>query len=413
MNLWENISFAIRTVRSNWLRAILTLLIIAIGIMALVGILTAIDSAIYSLNDNLSYLGANAFDINPRGQGIQGNRRGRRGKRGDPITYQQAMGFKEKFDFPARVSIMLSCSGTATIKFRNEETDPNVAIFGINEYYLEARSFEIEHGRNFTSSEATNGGYKVLLGHEIVNKLFNGQGEKAIDKTIYAGNIKLKVIGVLKKRGSSMGGGGDDRRILIPLQTAKRYYGTQRSDYNLYVSILEASRIEQGVERATSIFRNIRGLKSHEENDFEIRKSDSLIDIIKENTVYLRLSAIGIAVITLLGAAIGLMNIMLVSVTERTREIGISKAIGATSRNIMVQFLTESVVISLIGGLLGIVLGLAMGNSVSYFMGGSFIFPWLWIAIAIITCTAVGLISGLYPALKAARLDPIESLRYE
>ena len=413
MDLLENIRLAIRTVRSNWLRAILTLIIIAFGIMALVGILTAIDSAIYSLNDNFAYLGANSFDIDPKGDGVSGNRGGRRQKRGEPISYRQATDFKDRYDFPAKVSISIWCSGTATIKYQNKESNPNVVLFGVNENYLEARNYEIAYGRNFTDKEAEFGAYKTLIGDEIVDLLFDGDGEKALDETINAGNIKLKVIGVLKKRGSGMGGNGDDRRILIPLEMGKRYYGTQRTDYNLFVSVNNIDKVDQGVERAISIMRNVRGLRASEENDFEISKSDSLVDVIKENTLYFRLAAIGIGVITLLGAAIGLMNIMLVSVTERTREIGISKAIGATRQNILIQFLTEAIVISLFGGLFGIILGVLVGNIVTYLLGGSFLFPWLWIIIAVITCTFVGLISGLYPALKAARLDPIESLRYE
>lgn len=413
MNLSENIKYALRTVRSNWLRAILTLIIIAFGIMALVGILTAIDAAIYSLNDSFSYLGANSFDIDPKGDGVHGNRGGRREKVGDPITYHQAAQFKEKYNFPARTSISLNCTGTATIKFQDKETNPNVFIFGINENYVDARSYEVAQGRNFTKDEADFGAYKALIGDEIVNLLFEGNGEKALDKYIFAGNIKLKVSGVLKKRGSGMGNEGDDRRILIPLATAKRYYGTQDTDYNIFVSVLEADKIDQAIDHAIPILRKVRNLKTTEPDDFEISRSDSLIDIIKDNTLYFRLAAIGIGMITLLGAAIGLMNIMLVSVTERTREIGISKAIGATRRNIMVQFLTEAVVISMLGGIFGIFLGVLVGNIVTYLMGGSFLFPWVWITIAIITCTMTGLISGLYPALKAARLDPIESLRYE
>lgn len=205
----------------------------------------------------------------------------------------------------------------------------------------------------------------------------------------------------------------EDRQILIPLQTAKRYFGTARTNYDIIVALNDASQMDNAIASATGLLRNIRRLKASQENDFEMGKSDGLIDVIKENTLYLRLAAVMIGLITLLGAAIGLMNIMLVSVTERTREIGINKAIGATSKSILTQFLTEAVIISLLGGIVGILLGVLVGNIVSVLMGGNFVFPWIWITMAVFTCTIVGLISGLYPALKASRLDPIESLRYE
>lgn len=412
MNLLENISLAFRSVRSNWLRAILTLLIIAFGIMALVGILTAIDSAIYSLSSNLSSLGANTFDVEPRGGGVQGNRRGRRAKRGEPITYDQAVEFKERYDFPVQTSVSMRCTGNATIKYENEKTNPNIPIYGVDENFLEAKGLDLVYGRNFSALEALNGGYRTIIGHDIVKDLFDGQGEKALGKTIAAGNIKLSVIGVLKEKGSSMNQ-SEDRQILIPLQSAKRHYGTINTNYGLMVAVNDATQIDHAIGEATSILRNVRGLTAFQENDFEISKSDGLIDIIKENTLYFRLAAIGIGMITLLGAAIGLMNIMLVSVTERTREIGITKAIGATRRNIMIQFLTEAVVITMLGGVVGILLGVLVGNIVTLLIGGSFLFPWLWISVALITCVGIGLLSGLYPALKAARMDPIESLRYE
>lgn len=413
MDFSENVRLALRSIRGNLLRAILTLLIISFGIMALVGILTSIDSAIYSLNDNFSYLGANSFDIDPKfSQGVRSNRGGRRATQAEPFSYRMVMDFKEQFQFPGRTAISLNCTGNAALRFENEKTNPNVLIMAIDENYLEARGFDIEYGRNFSAREVMNGGYVTLLGQDIVSQLFNNKPEDALDKIVSAGNMRLRVIGILKKRGSSMNQ-NEDKRILIPLQTGKRYYGTSNTNYNLMFTVNEATELDNAIAAATGVLRNIRKLKSYEDNDFEVSKSDSLVSIIKENTVYFRLAAVMIGLITLLGAAIGLMNIMLVSVTERTREVGISKALGATQMNILWQFLSEAVVISLLGGMFGILLGVMIGNLVTYFMGGLFRFPWLWITVALVVCTVVGLVSGLYPALKAARLDPIESLRYE
>jgi putative ABC transport system permease protein len=412
MDLLENIRMAFRSIRSNMMRAILTLLIIAFGIMALVGILTAIDSAVYTLNDSFSGLGANSFTIDPKGEGVQGSNGGRRRRVGDPISYQQAIDFKQNFAFPAKASVSLFCSNMAALKYGDKKTNPNVSLLATDENYLEVKGMELEAGRNFTAMEALNGGNKVIIGKDMVDMLFDGKTQSAVNQIVNIGNSPYQVIGVIRSKGSGMNQ-SLDRQAFIPLLTGKRFYGGANKNYNLIVAVNNATEIDYAVAAATGQFRNIRKLRASQENDFEIFKSESLIGIIKENTTNLRVGAVAIGLMTLLGAAIGLMNIMLVSVAERTREIGICKAIGANRRAIMVQFLTEAVAICQIGGVLGIVLGILIGNLITLLMGGAFLIPWGWIVVAFVTCLLVGLAAGMYPALKAARLDPIEALRYE
>ncbi|MEP6645894.1 MAG: ABC transporter permease [Saprospiraceae bacterium] len=414
MQFRENLSQAIRSVRANMLRAILTLMIIAFGIMALVGILTSIDALLFTMNDSFSGMGANSFTIVPGTGNLHSNRRGRQDKDADPINFRQAMEFKERFDYPgSKVSVSGLGAWDATLKFEKEKTNPTVLVYGIDEVYLSMNGYDLAYGRNFTNIEQEAGTMVTIIGMDIVNDLFNKKPEFAMNKVMTIDDHKFTVVGVLESKGASMNRSAD-RRVLIPLMTEKYLYGgSDRKNYDLTVSSSNAEEIDDEISMAIGIMRNIRKLRASQENNFSTIQSDSMLNLLKENTATIRIATIGIGLITLIGAAIGLMNIMLVSVTERTREIGISKAIGATRANIMSQFLTEAVMICQMGGIVGIILGIAIGNGVALLLGGKFIMPWAWIILGFVTCMIVGLVSGLYPALKAAKLDPIESLRYE
>ncbi len=405
----ENIKEALTSIKNNLLRSLLTLLIIAVGITCLVGILTAIDAILFSMSDNFNRMGANTFRIRPADETIKTTKDGKKQVESPSITFEQAVEFKDKFRYSgAHVSIETRCESGATIKWGEEKTNPNVNVFGIDENYFTTSSLELEMGRNFSINENN----KVILGADIVKKLFDDKPEKALGKSISVNSDRYEVIGVLKKKGSGSGGGGD-RVVYIPLLPAKFRYGFADKNYSVSIAMSNATMVDAAINKATGVMRNIRKLSALDQNDFEIRKSDSILQKLKEMTSTLRLSTVIIAMLTLLGASIGLMNIMLVSVTERTKEIGVRKALGATSNNILIQFLTEAIVICLLGGVVGIVLGIGMGYGITLIIKGRFFIPWAWITLGIIVCIVVGIVSGLYPALKAAKLDPIEALRYE
>lgn len=357
-------------------------------------------------------MGANSFTVRRAAETIKSNG-SRRNRYSKEIDYDEATEFKEKFKFMgAVVSIDTYCTGSATTKYKDKKTNPTTRVIGIDENYFSTSSYDISHGRNFSINEINSGNNKCIIGRDLVKDLFGGKDEKAIGQVILVENNRYKIIGTLKAKGSSSAG-SNDRRVFIPLLNAKKIYGYASKHYNVTVNVKNATLIDDAISYAIGRMRVVRRLKASEKNDFEIRKSDSVLEQLKEMTMFLRIGTVVIALLTLLGAAIGLMNIMLVTVTERTREIGVRKALGATSKNILYQFMIEAIVICLIGGILGIIFGILLGLGVTAMIKGVFVVPWNWMMLGIIVCVIVGLVSGLYPALKASRMDPIESLRYE
>ncbi len=410
MTYTENVRIALQSIKSNRLRTLLTALIIAIGLSALVGILTTLDAVKKSMTDAFSSMGANSFNIRNRGTGIRIGGSGRRPKPFKSIRYEDAIAFKKRLNTPATVAISVFASGGSTVKYGTEKTNPNINIRGFDENGLASQGLELAQGRNFSPVEVESGNNVCIIGAEIAKTVF--KNESPLDKIITAGSNRLKVIGVLTAKGASMGD-NTDRAVYIPLLKAKLINSNNNPSYTITVMVPNNDLMDNIIGEATSEMRNIRKIKIKEPNNFEITKSDAVAQTLFENLAWVAIGGIAIGTITLIGASIGLMNIMLVSVTERTREIGIRKAIGANPATIRKQFLIEAVVICLIGGALGILLGIGIGNLISLSMGGSFIIPWMFILGGLVLCVGVGILSGYYPAKKASKLDPVEALRYE
>lgn len=411
MNLQQNILEGISSIKANILRTVLTGLIIAIGITSLVGMLTAVDGIKSEIDSSLSNLGANSFDVNSRSSGRR-NRNGRREKSFEPVKFDQAQRFKEMYDYPSTTTIYTRASGSAEIKFGQKKTNPNISVTGGDENYFAIKGINIEQGRNFSSLEIQYGNYVAILGTEVVKALFE-EGESPINKTIKFYGNNYRVIGVLEEKGGFGGGTEEDRNIIIPLLNAKRLDRNGRMRFSITTMIQNPENIDYAMGEATGLMRQIRNDNIGDEDSFEVVRSDSVTEALDNITNGLRAGGFGIGAVTLLGAAIGLMNIMMVTVTERTKEIGIRKAMGATPQKILRQFLVESIVICQLGGVAGALLGILVGNVLASFLGGAFVIPWVWISVGLIICVIVGVVSGYIPAKRAAALDPIESLRFE
>ncbi|WP_442845244.1 ABC transporter permease [Leeuwenhoekiella sp. H156] len=407
----ENVRIAFDSIRTQLLRTILTVLIIAIGITALVAILSLVKALENTISSDFSSMGANTFNI----QRYEFNTR-RRGSGEDQkinpvIRYTQVKAFEENYVFPtSQVSVSFTGTSTAEVKFENEETDPEVTVLGANENFLENSGLDLALGRDFTQFDIQNNNRVCILGSDFKNGLL--KNVNPINKTISIRGSRFKVIGVLEEKGSTFGN-NQDLRVIIPIQVARSLFTQPNINYSVSVKVDNKDAFEGALDEAIITFRNIRQLAPVEENDFGIGRSDDLINQISEISGYLSIAAWVISLITILGSSIALMNIMLVSVTERTREIGVRKALGAKKSTIAGQFLMETIMIGQFGGILGIILGIAIGILISSVANFNFTTPWLAMFSATAVTLIVAIIAGLLPAVKAAKLDPVESLRYE
>lgn len=407
----ENVRIALSSIRTQLLRTILTVLIIAIGITALVCILTVVAALENTLSTDFASMGSNTFNINQYAFSSIRRRGVEREIINPIISYPEAIAFKEKYHFPfTQTSLSFTAVSNAEVKFENKKTDPQITVVGIDEHYVVNSGLETTKGRNFTGFDVSNNSYSCILGSDFEKDLF--KETNPIDKVISIRGAKFKVIGVLKEKGSTFGN-SQDLRVLIPIQIARSLFNQPNIDYSISVMVDKKEVLEQAIDNATGTMRRIRKLSPVKESNFGISRSDDLINKILSITQYLGISAWVIGIITIFGSSIALMNIMLVSVTERTREIGVRKALGAKRSTIAMQFFIETLVIGQMGGIFGIILGISAGYGIASLLEFDFVTPWAAIFSAFVTTFVVAVVSGSYPALKASKLDPIEALRYE
>jgi len=409
--LGENIRIALDSIRTQLLRTILTILIIAIGVFALVMILSAVKSLENTIAGDFSSMGANTFNIQRYDFLVQVGGSGERQKINPIISYRNIREFQDKYEFPLTLtSVSFTGTAGAEVSYDTKKTDPEVQVLGVNENFLSNSGLELQEGRGFNYFDIENNNNVCILGADFMKGLF--KDENAIGKTISVRGVKFTVIGVLEEKGSTFGN-NQDLRVLIPIQVARGIFTQPNINYNISIKVENAELLESAQEEAIITFRNIRGLSPLEENNFGMQRSDDLLNRVASITGYLEAAAWIISIITIFGSSIALMNIMLVSVTERTREIGVRKSLGAKRNTIATQFLIETILIGQMGGALGIILGLLGGLAFAAIVGFAFTIPWFAMLAATIISFVVAVIAGSYPAAKAARLDPIESLRYE
>ncbi len=427
MTFKDTVALSWRNISGNKLRTGLTVAIIALGIFALIMIVTAIKAASVSLTTSFSTMGANSFSLRFKDRNIRiggGRQRGdntktsksalkeKKSNMGKIITYEEARAFKAQYNFPAKVGLALMGPRNIVCNNDRKKTNPDVTILGGDENYLELNGYTIAYGRNFTETEIESGRSICLLGSGTAKKLFPDNPEKAVDQVVNVDHTPYRVIAVLEDKSSSAFF-NTSKIVVTSYNNIRRLYASQSSSFNIGIMVSDLKFMDAAIGEAKGTFRPIRKLDIKDEINFYVDKSDSIAQTFLSASLYLQYAMLAIALITLIGSAICLMNIMLVAVNERTKEIGLIKALGGTKKEIRSQFLYESVLISLLGAVAGIISGILVGNLVSIFLKTGFVVPWGWVITGVVVCSLVGLAAGLYPAYKASKLDPIVALRYE
>lgn len=423
MNITDVLSLSFRTIRSNKLRTGITVAIIAFGIMALVGIITAIEAMNQKFTESFSTMGANGFTIRYKERNIRlggggddvklskkGSKKQKQSSLNKMITEDEAETFVKQYSFPSTVSISVFASRNTIVSYQSRKTSPNVFLFGSDENYLDMNGYTINVGRNFSRNEVQTGQNVCIIGHDVASRLFRTDPKLALNRVVRINDAPYRVIAVLASRGSSFGFSRDNI-VILGYKNVKKTTGI--STYTLGVKTPQVNQLQNAMGEAEGLFRAIRKLSVTEESNFVVEGSNSVAEKAMSILGYLTAAIIIIGFITLIGSSIGLMNIMLVAVTERTKEVGLVKAIGGKSKAVRQQFLLEAVMISVMGAFFGIVLGVGIGNLFSMVLDTGFVVPWKWVIYGIVICTVVGLLAGLYPALKAGKLNPIDALRYE
>ncbi|MDP9186908.1 MAG: ABC transporter permease [Verrucomicrobiota bacterium] len=413
MRFSETITMALGSLGVNKLRSGLTMFGITIGVFSVISVMTAIGALQYSIENGLSFLGSNIFQFAkyPANVSAGGNITKKYQNRRN-ITYQQALHYQKLMEGKAR-EICLKCFGyevKGQAVYNGVKTTPNLLVVGANRGFLTANAYTLGYGRNVNDEDVDLARNVIVVGKMVEKRLF--PHETPIGKMVRVTGHTYTIIGVLAEKGTAFGQ-SQDNLCIMPITRFFEDFGSAKRTVNIATQAPSTETYNATFDKAVGAMRIARGLRADQENDFEIYSNDSLKSAFVSVAGIVRIGAFVISFIALVAAGIGIMNIMLVSVTERTKEIGVRKSIGARSKDILRQFLTEAVFISETGGILGIILGIIVGDLLAAWLKVDLIFPYGWAIAGLLVCSVIGIGFGLYPAYRAANLDPIEALRYE